>query len=587
MQVPRPEYPRPDFVREEWMNLNGEWEFDFDDADEGLGRKWQNGRVLSRRITVPFCYQSPASGVHLPQEEHEVLWYARNFTLPQGYGPRRILLHFGAVDYMAQVWVDGQYAGGHLGGYTPFTLDITDALAEGPAHRLCVRVKDTPSCIQPRGKQTWKGKPFTCWYTPVSGIWQTVWLEPVQEQRLEWVRLTPDLDRSEVRVEAYLARPAGDTILEFAIALQGEGPEAVQRCTVAAPRGKTLVKAVLPVCEPCNVDRVHYWTPETPNLYDCGILLREGGVRQDSVLCYFGMRKVDIRDGVVRLNNAPLFQRLVLDQGYWPEGIYTAPTDDAIRKDVETTKEMGFNGARKHQKIEDPRYYYWADRLGLLVWGETPSAFEFCAREVEALADTAAAFIARDYNHPCIICWVPFNESWGVRNIGEDPAQQQAARALYHWIKALDGTRLVVANDGWEQVDSDLCTIHDYTAWAEELAPGYRDIATLSSANGVQMLYARGHGYGGQPVIISEYGGVALDKDREGHNWGYGGQAADRQEYVRRLRNITQGFCAYPYVQGYCYTQLTDVYQEVNGLLDFHRNPKVSLEEIRSIHAGR
>ena len=284
------------------------------------------------------------------------------------------------------------------------------------------------------------------------------------------------------------------------------------------------------------------------------------------------------------LNNRPLYQKLILDQGYWPESLLTPPSDEAIRFDIEMTKKMGFNGARKHQKIEDPRYYYWADRLGLLVWGEMPSAYDFNTEEIENITREWMEFINRDYNHPCIITWVPFNESWGVRNIYTDKNQQNFALTLYHISKAIDGTRLVSTNDGWENVKSDFCAIHDYIAWGEEFAEKYCDKSILYELNtSGRMTFAQGYEYEGQPVIITEYGGIAFESpDRKA--WGYHEAVKDVQGFINRYSSITDAIRKTKYIRGYCYTQLTDVMQEINGLMTADRKLKVPLDEIQKIN---
>lgn len=583
-QLPRPEYPRPNFVRNEWTNLNGDWEFAFDDADAGLSQGWFAGEKLIGQITVPFCYQSKASGIGGGYEQHDILWYARSFKASRPAKGNRILLHFGAVDYKAKVWVNGQYMGDHTGGYTPFHFDITDALQKEGDNRLVVRVVDTLSCTQPRGKQNWAGKPFGCWYTPVSGIWQTVWLEAVNESHIKSLRITPDIDAGQVHLELTFSRALENAQLEADIFLPG-GKEENKLCrkASAAIQGDSL-DLILDIQAQHEVDRVYYWSPKTPYLYDIVLRLCQSGAVCDAVESYFGMRKVDVSNGMIRLNNSPCYQKLILDQGYWPDTLLTPPSDEAIIKDIELTKDMGFNGARKHQKIEDPRYYYWADKLGLLVWGEVPSAYAFCEEEIRNLTTTTQEFIARDYNHPSIICWVPLNESWGTRSICSSPKQQRFALGLYHLVHALDGTRLVSSNDGWEQVDSDICAIHDYRPTPDTLHPRYDDIHTLVSGNDKRVVYADGYKYAGQPVLITEYGGIAFAKDSVGESWGYSFPVADTKEFVERYQTITAGFRALPYVQGYCYTQLTDVFEEVNGLLDMERNFKLPSEDVRKIN---
>lgn len=580
--IPRPEHPRPDFERKHWMNLNGTWRFDFDDTDRGEKEKWYLDHDFEREITVPFCYQSKLSGIG-DESHHEVLWYQREFTVPSDFDGKRIFLHFGAVDYFAKVWVDGVYLGSHTGGYLPFKFDITDYVKTDATttHKVTVRVEDSRSCIQPRGKQNWKDEPFGCWYTPVSGIWQTVWLEAAGMVYAERVRITPNVDERSVFFETYLNSVPEEAKLQITISYQGEKVNQIltdvkERC----------IRTTINLLETDKVDAIHYWWPSNPCLYDVDITVYSGETAIDQVSTYFGMRKVHCDNGWVYINNIPFYQKLILDQGYWPDSLLTPPSDDAIILDIEMTKKFGYNGARKHQKIEDPRYYYWADKMGLLVWGELPSSYDFCTEEMENIFDTMKGFIDRDYNHPCIITWVPLNESWGVRNIYADKKQQKFARGLYHLIKALDNSRLVSTNDGWEQVDTDIVSIHDYTAWGHELSPEYSDIdqAVKGAPNKYRNTFAKGFNYTGQPVLCTEYGGIAFEKDSGNGNWGYNGAVKDEEEFLKRFGDITRAFKAMPYMRGYCYTQLTDVFHEVNGLMDMNRKPKVDPDRVAEIN---
>jgi beta-galactosidase/beta-glucuronidase len=580
MDLPRPEYPRPDFERNLWMNLNGAWDFCFDDEDRGEKEGWYKKPVVfDKKITVPFCYQSEMSMVH-DTNMHEIMWYRRTITLPEAFRGKRILLHFGAVDYEAKVWVNGQLVCVHRGGYVPFKVDITEFVKK-KENILTVKVTDRFECVQPRGKQYWKEKPDRCWYIPTSGIWQTVWLEAVGEVFIDRVKFIPDIDRKDVKTEIYLDRFPYEADLEIEVSYKGKP---VNR---SVHRLKGRISAVtLDIREEDNIDEIHHWTPDRPNLYDVNLKLWKDGILLDEVKSYFGMRKISVQGDMILLNNRVYYQRLILDQGYWKESLLTPPSDEAIRKDIEYTKRMGFNGARKHQKIEDPRYYYWADKLGLLVWGEVPSAYDFNDEEVDNLLYETKEFIKRDYNHPCIVTWVPLNESWGVRNIYSDQRQQEFAIALYFTIRSLDQTRLISTNDGWEQIYGDICAVHDYMASGEGFLVKYEDRdAILSKSAGSRMIYCEGEEYDGQPVLITEYGGIAMETEEEG--WGYNGKVKDEKEFLRRYESITKAIMNTPYIRGYCYTQLTDVFQEINGLLTMDRRFKVNPEEIRRINQNR
>jgi beta-galactosidase/beta-glucuronidase len=577
--IPRPEYPRPDFEREEWLNLNGEWEFQFDDENKGEKEGWQhgNGNSFSKKILVPFCFQSSMSGIN-DDSQHEIMWYKRNFHIPVSYNDKRVLLNFGAVDYYARVWVNGIFIGMHKGGYSPFKFEITNYLKEKD-NLIVIRVEDRYDTVQPRGKQYWKQKNDRCLYTATSGIWQTVWLETVGDSYIEKVRLTPDIDQKCVFGEIYLDRELTDLSLEIHVMYKGK-----TFSNLGLNINGREANFIIYVQEEDSIQELHYWTPDNPNLYDVRLAIYKNATLIDSVKTYFGMRKISVEGDQVMLNNSPLYQKLVLDQGYWPESSITPPNDEAIIYDIKMTKNMGFNGARKHQKIEDPRYYYWADKLGLLVWGEMPSAFKFNAEEIENITQGWIDFINRDYNHPCIVTWVPLNESWGVRNIYIDKKQQSLGLMLYYAAKALDGTRLISTNDGWENIESDICSIHDYIPWGEEFIEKYSDKNKLNeTSTSGKMLLAQGIKYKGQPVLLTEYGGIAFDNGDTGA-WFYNGAVKDEKSFIERYSSITTAVHKIKYIRGYCYTQLTDVMQEINGLMTSDRKMKVNIEEIRKIN---
>lgn len=579
----RSEHPRPDRVRSEWQTLNGQWDFAFDPEKQGKKARWYQQLPATHQIEVPFCYQSELSGIN-SQEHCDVVWYQRSFTVNSRMTARR-LLHFGAVDYQADVWLNGQYLGGHEGGYTPFTFDVTDLTSPGETCVLTVRAEDRLDCDQPRGKQSFRPEPFECWYTPVTGIWQSVWLEGVGTYYPLDIRLTPDLDARSLRVELTLNELPENASIRLTASFEGK-PVAEQEVKVLNDR---FIQTVLFLGHDETIKGIHLWWPHSPALYDLMVETVVDGQPCDRLETYFGMRKIEVKGSKVLLNNDVLFQRLILDQGYWPDGLLTAPSDDALRRDVELTLAMGYNGARKHQKFEDPRYLYWADKLGLLVWGELPSAYWLRDSEKRSMMRDMAEAIRRDYNHPCLITWVPLNESWGVPNIQTDKQAQRLADALYALIHSLDGTRVVSGNDGWEQASTDLLTIHDYTAWPEQLSPQYASAETIARGNPgcPRMLTAEGYDHLGKPMLLTEYGGIAMARDSGGENWGYNGAETDEAAFLKRFEAITQAFKHMPGFAGYCYTQLTDVFQEVNGLLDMYRQPKADLNEIRRINLQR
>lgn len=580
---PRSEYPRPQFVRERWLNLNGEWDFEFDDGNVGERDRWQEGgRPFSRKINVPYCYQSELSGIG-DTEFHDIVWYRRTFDLPADYNDHRILLHFGAVDYDARVWVNGKLVAIHEGGHTPFRADITDALMDGDNVLVVKAVDYSQDVTLPRGKQFWEEKSKGIFYTRTTGIWQTVWLEPVAKTHVSRVRITPDIDRNQVKLQAFVEGwEAGlDVTLRATVTFEGR---LVSEDVFTITRGTETRTIGIHDFNDHGLGR--WWSPEKPNLYDLSVRLFVDGQETDQANSYFGMRKISVEDGVVLLNNRPYEMRMVLDQGYFPTGLLTAPTDEDLKRDIELTKAMGFNGARKHQKIEDPRYLYWADRLGLLVWGEMANAYHFSESYVGRVTREWLEAIERDYNHPCIVAWVPINESWGVTNILVDDQQQQHALAMYHMTKSLDATRLVISNDGWELVKTDLVTIHDYEWRKDVLADRYSTVdKALSARPGNRWILVPGYPYEGQPLLLTEFGGISFQKG-SWEGWGYSG-ASDEADFEERLRNVIEPVSRTPLLQGFCYTQLTDVEQEINGLLTYDRQLKIPLETIREIVAGK
>lgn len=580
--IPRSEHPRPDFMRDTFANLNGEWQFAFDDADEGIRSFWYKPEyVLPQVITVPFAYQTKLSGLGPTDDIHPILWYRRAFTIPEDMKGKRILLRFGAVDYQCSVYVNGQMAGTHIGGYAAFALDITELIKDGE-NDLCVRAVDEPDYTQPRGKQHWDKGLMGCWYTPASGIWQTVYLEAVGEYALDQIHITPDIDRHMFTAEVALDRmPPEGVELELKVTFEGK-PCRTVRTTISDRCSRIPVDVVVRGA----LDSVHLWQPGNPALYDVEAVLLKKNEVVDRVRTYFGMRKIEVRDGKVYLNNTPIYQRLVLDQGYWPDSLTTPPSDEAIRQDIELTLQLGYNGARKHQKLEDPRYYYWADKLGLLVWGEVPSAYDFTDEMVRRVVETLTDFIDRDFNHPCIIAWVPLNESWGVRQIYTDKRQQELGRTLYHLTKALDGTRLCSSNDGWEQVDTDICALHDYADDGEVIARHFESREEVEHhCCDWRPCYARDHKpTGKEAFMVTEYGGIAFTNfGQQGEmggmeTWGYHDKVTDEEAFFTRFQSVTDAIRKIPYCQGYCYTQLTDVMQEINGVLTVDRKPKVDIK---------
>ena len=546
-QIPRPEYPRPDFQREKWLPLNGEWDFSFDEP------------IFDQKILVPFACETKLSGIH-DTSFHNAVWYRRSFSLPEPMHDRQILLHFGAVDYTCRLWVNDQFIREHTGGQCGFSADITDALNASGENVIVLEARDDPADLEmPRGKQYWKPESESIFYTRTTGIWQSVWLEAVSPMHLCSCRITPLFDERSVRFSYALSAAPQHVTLTAEITFRGKTAGAVS-VTPTSARGAFDWQIDQSALSAWNYQEDLVWTPEQPNLFDVTFRILEHGCEVDAVQSYFGMRKVSIQNGQFLLNNRPYYQKLVLDQGYWPESLLTAPSDEAFIRDIELTKAMGFNGVRKHQKVEDPRYLYHADRMGLLVWGEIGAAYLYSEQYADRIYREWLDVLRRDYNHPCIVVWTPLNESWGVQEIETDPRQQAHSEAMVAITKSMDTTRLVVDNDGWEHTNGDLLTIHDYSPSGEMLRAhlGSMD-AILALRPAQRALFVGRHAYAGQPILLSEFGGVKFVPGTEAqHSWGYC-EADSCAAFAGKLRELFDAVRACPLVDGYCYTQLTDV----------------------------
>jgi beta-galactosidase/beta-glucuronidase len=573
-------------MRDGAISLDGTWEFASD--PEG---KWKlpSSVIFDRTIQVPFSPETSASGIgetgFLP-----ACWYRRKFEHPPLRDRQRLLLHFGAVDYRATVWIDGALAFAHEGGYTPFSIDVTDLLRTPGRGEVVVRAEDDPHDLaQPRGKQDWTVEPHAIWYPRTTGIWQTVWLEIVPTCRIGSLRWTPSLESWEIRVEVHIEGVLDDgTTLHVKLCVGDEllaedryrlvGPDLTRRIVLSDPGIDDYRNAFL-------------WSPDSPRLIDAELEIRtRAGEVVDRVKSYTALRSIGVQGGHVVLNGRPLSLRMVLDQGYWPESGLTAPSDAALRRDVELAKAMGFNGVRKHQKIEEPRFLYWADRLGLLVWEEMPSAYRFTRSAIERLTQQWIDVIHRDVSHPCIMAWVPFNESWGVPNLPHVPAERHFVQALYHLTKTLDPTRPVIGNDGWESVATDIIGIHDYDDDPQRMAgryPGEEVIPHLFRRErpGGRLLTLEGHPHAGQPIMLTEFGGISLGGKRP-NSWGYA-YASGPAELARSYADLLAAVHDIAFFAGFCYTQFTDTYQETNGLLYGNREPKIPIEKIREATLGR
>ena len=591
MAIPRSEYPRPQFVREDWLCLNGEWEFEIDQGDSGLDRGLAE-RPLNSKIIVPFCPESELSGI-LNRDYLNVVWYRRQVTIPAAWGDKKVLLHFQAVDYDTTVWVNGVEVGRHRGGSTPFTFDLSKVAKTGETVTILVRARDSHLTPQPRGKQSRVYGPFGPIYYRTTGIWQTVWLEPVPMYALKRPRLTPDVANSAIHLVQPLS--ASKTGLKIRATLKDDKGEVV---TVEfAADADFAAQITLPI----PPERRRLWSISDPYLYDLDIqLLDADGTVIDQATSYAGLRSVTIEGKAVKINGEIIFQRLVLDQGYYPDGILTAPNDDALKQDIVLSMEAGFNGARLHQKVFEERFLYYADKLGYLVWGEFPDwGVSDGGNEYDHQRQTASFItewleeLERDYSHPAIIGWCPLNETW--QTIGDRIVDLDVVtRGMFLAAKAMDTTRPVLDTSGYAHriAESDVYDSHDYEQGVEKFRANHAGLANETPfLNKPEERRPEDKGkatsipYGGQPYFVSEFGGIWWNPNaKEGEDsWGYGNRPKSLDEFYARFEGLFSTLLDDPKMFAYCYTQLTDVYQEQNGIYTFDRRPKFDMDRIRTV----
>lgn len=567
-EVPRPEHPDPQRMRDTWLNLNGPWQFEEDPDNTGEARSLTEGKGLAGTIVVPFCPESGLSGIG-KTDFMKYLWYRRTFEVPGDWRGRRVLLHFGAVDWRARVWLNGRYLGQHEGGYTPFQFEITPHLRPSGNEVVVSVFDDTRSGSQATGKQSHDLKSSGCVYTRTTGIWQTVWLEAVGDTCLSEFTITPAAASKQIAFQGDLDGPTSGLSLRLSITDQGKP---VGAATFPAAR------RVGPVT--LSLSKVHLWSPEDPFLYGLDITLLDGDKSVDTVHSYFGMREVRIEGNRFLLNGKPVFQRLVLDQGFYPQGIYTAPSDEALKRDIELSLAAGFNGARLHQKVFEPRLLYWADKLGYLLWGEYPN-WGFDHSNPKAQAQMLAEWleeVARDRNHPSIIGWCPLNETGG----GEGVAQLQRMLAV---TRQIDPSRPFLDTSGYVHLvpETDVYDCHDYDQNPESFRSRYALFGLTGESPFNNNLSDPRSAYRGQPYFVSEYGGMFVKTEKSpGGGWGYG--QVDLKAFMERYRGLAEALLENPNVCGFCYTQLTDIEQEQNGIYFYDRSPKYDVKLIAAIN---
>ena len=574
------EYPRPQFVRNNFTSLDGKWFFAFDDLNIGEENEWFLNFPKDMQIMVPYSYQSKNSGLSI-NDEHKYIWYAKKVKYNQDLTNKRLLLNFEGCDYISKVWVNGIFVGTHKGGYTRFTLDITKAVKKhnGEAF-IVVKAEDLKEATQPRGKQTWLKEPFGCWYKETNGIWKSVWSEIVSDTYFTNIKITPCFDEYNIEFELNLNQIEDNCLAKIEITFEDN---LISETTLRLVRRISNIKVDLNN----NYDgfRVHYWTPTTPNLYDVKITLLKNNEAIDEIGSYFGFKSFLANKNCLLLNNNPIYSKMVLHQGYYRNGGLTGSSEE-ILKDVMLAKELGFNGIRMHQKIEDERFYYYADVLGMMVWCEMPSPYEFKDDTITNLMNEWLEVIKQNYNHPSIVVWVPINESWGIPRVVLDSTNQHLADALYHVTKAYDKYRMVISNDGWEHTTSDIITLHNYAQKGEELTHFYKDLNSMLNGehrvdySQTRIPFANGYKYNNQPVILSEFAGIGYQNGND-KGWGYGDCVLSDDAYIDRLTSMVKAVRAIDGICGFCITQLTDVEQEINGLLDFDRIPKAKMEKLK------
>jgi beta-galactosidase/beta-glucuronidase len=573
MSIPRPEHPRPQFRRDAWLNLNGPWTYRFDHGRSGLEAGWQQVKGFEGAIQVPFCPESRLSGVGYTDFIGGI-WYQRTVSIPAEWQGRDVLLHIAAADYECEAFVDGASAGVHCGGTVSFFFDLTRLVTPGASHNLVVRVyDDTRSGAQPGGKQSQRLRSHGCSYTRTTGIWQTVWLEAVDPCGLADAQIIPDLDSGRFVVLPSFRAMRRGLVLR---AVLEEGGRPLAECVRPAAQGSVIE---LPVPDP------KLWQPGSPHLYDLTFEVRDGDRLLDCVQSYAGLRKVHSEGNRIFLNNQVIYLRLVLDQGFYPEGIWTAPADGDLRRDIELSQAAGFNGARLHQKVFEERFHYWADRLGYLTWGESsswggnPDHIPYARNFLSEWAE----IVRRDRNHPSLIAWTPFNETRGFSNRLQHTRTHQDAFGL---CKVIDPTRPVNDTSGYLHATTDLWTVHNYeqdpAKLEQALTPGsagvWRNFPDLEPA------------YAGQPYVVDEYGGIKwnpADLDRSDKSWGYGQTPRSLEEFYQRLDRLTDVILRQPHICGYCYTQLTDVEQEQNGIYFYDRTAKFDLTKVSAVFRRR
>lgn len=572
MNIPRKEHPNPLMERSAWENLNGEWEFEIDRNTSGVDREFYKREHFDGKIIIPFCPESKLSGVG-DTDFMQSVWYKRNFNIADK--SKRVILHIGACDYFTTVYVNGEVAGTHKGGYTPIVLDVTDYVKIGDNTLIVHAEDDVRSGLQPSGKQSDRYHSYGCSYTRTTGIWQTVWLEYVPENFIKSVKYYPDAKNGKLHIKA---KVSGKGVLDACALYDGKE---VGRAN-AESRGEFVELTI-------ELSEKHLWEVGNGRLYDLKL-----NFNNDEVTSYFGLRDCYLDGCKFMINGKSVFQRTVLDQGFYPDGIYTAPSDADLVKDIQMSLDAGFNGARLHEKVFEPRFLYHCDRMGYLVWGEYANwgLNHVSLEALPIMLNEWTEAVERDFNHPAIIGWCPYNETWDLyphnRVFGSSatPQNNDVIALVYKATKALDPTRPCIDTSGGFHVVTDIYDFHDYDQNAENFKKRFDKLMTDNVLEDCLLETRKKSGrvqYNGEPVFCSEYGGIKWDETDE-ECWGYGDAPKTKEEFVERYKNLTEAILNNSKIFGFCYTQLYDVEQERNGLYTYARQPKFDMDIFKKIN---
>lgn len=565
MSIPRPEYPNPQFQRSNWINLNGEWDFTYDNENSGEEKGfYKDSSVFDKKIIVPFCPESKLSGIGNTDFIRGV-WYRKTITLPERYLDKRVVLHFGACDYITRVYVDGQFAGRHKGGYSSFFIDITPFIKPEPITITVYAKDDTRDPLQSGGKQSYDYASHDCFYTRTTGIWQTVWIEATPKTYINNVKYYPNAENGSLDINATVV---GEGKFEAIALFDGK----IMGAASASSEGGSVSLHL-------DLKEKHLWNVGDGQLYDLELKFGE-----DEVKSYFGLRSIRLDGMKFRLNGKSVFQRLVLDQGFYPDGIYTAPTEQALENDIRLSLAAGFNGARLHQKVFEPRFLYHCDKLGYLVWGEYGNwGLDWSnIAALESMLTEWCECVERDFNHPAIIGWCPFNETWDIDGRKQN---DEVLRSIYRVTKCLDKTRPCIDTSGNFHVETDIYDVHDYDQNPETFKENYDKLMT---ENVLFERFPDRQMYSGKgPAFVSEYGGLQWSKGDRGDAWGYGNAPKTEEEFFARYKGLTDALLDNYRMFGFCYTQLTDIEQEQNGVYYYDRTPKFDTEKFRAINSRK